>query len=35
MEEALVVKGYKAAENRCFIQPVWPLPEAPESYGPA
>ena len=29
VEEALFVKGYEAAENRWFVQPVWPRPEAP------
>ena len=33
VEEALVVKGYEAAENRWVIQPVWPASEALEPPG--
>ena len=29
VEEAVFVKGYEAAGNRWFIEPVWPLSGAP------
>ena len=33
VEEAAFVKGYEAAGNRWFIEPVWPLPSASEPSG--
>ena len=35
VEEALLVKGYEAAENQWDIRPIWPLPGAPKPHVPS